>query len=1057
MPWRKWFVRCLVLTVATACGAAALVYSRWTDAAVVRGKVLDQLRRHFPGAEVAVESAHLRILGGIQVRGIRLSRPDDADLLALIPSAVVFHDKEKLLEGELNLRKVELMRPRLRAVRKADGKWNLEGIAGLLSPERSWPTLVVQQGVLVLEDQAKDGTGLTLELTEVHLVCLNDPLTVVNISGSAHSSIFGDIAIEGRWHRDSRACRFSMKAAGLPLDAGWARKIPCPRVTEYLAGTEFTGEASLELEAAYDPASSQPLSYEGKLELRKGCLRSSKLPLDLEDLTAAVHLVGQELRVEKFRARSGTAVLSGSASTRLGCMDRDYRVQMQIAGLRLTETLARRLPEPLPKLERMFAPSGTADVHFDLLHGEEGWKTLPDGSPSRVRLLAHEVDLSFERFPYPVKNVTGSVCYDFGRKRTEVDIRGLAGVRPVAVKGHWEGKGEDAEARFEIAGTDLVLEDALYRALPDGLEKRARSFRARGKVDVRAVLRKEADWDAFRNEYHLKFHETTLDWEDFPLALVEVAGYLDIYPDRWECRDFQGRHQDGLVQAACRSRPERPGKGITIELSGRNLPLDDALRRALSSKPALLKTWDTLRPRGRFDFAAVIERPENPAGTEIRLDLKGGTYVPAFFPCAVDLQAVQVRYSGQHVELLGFRGSRGETDLRLDRGDIILKDGGYFADLKDLHLRRLRLDDETVAGLPGPLRKLAESLQLEGPLTVKTRLVIAQEAATGSQPDCYWDAQAWLADSSFRTGIPFRRVNGTLACLGRHDGRVFQGLQGNLVFDRAEVLGLPCEGFHAHFRIDGKTPDVLTMNLKAPLFGGDVAGQVRLDFHSSLGYELNLTASQIDLARLGKHSLGPNNQLAGILVGRLHLTGKGTSLGDLEGNGSLDIPFGRILNLPLLLDLLKVLGLRWPDRTAFEELHAAFGIQGRRVHMRHLELLGNAVSLTGQGEFDLDGTNLKLDFYPRWARMEQMLPPAVRPLPPALTKNLLTIQVRGQVGSGPDDLKFHKRPVPLLLDPLLEWRERMRGSTAPGEAVMAPRAHPATGPSQSGRAMEEKR
>src|SRR5262249_60691585 len=97
------------------------------------------------------------------------------------------------------------------------------------------------------------------------------------------------------------------------------------------------------------------------------------------------------------------------------------------------------------------------------------------------------------------------------------------------------------------------------------------------------------------------------------------------------------------------------------------------------------------------------------------------------------------------------------------------------------------------------------------------------------------------------------------------------------------------------------------------------------------------------------------------------------------------------------LPLIRFLGLRWPDRPAFEEAHALFSIRGQRVNIDQLDLLGNVVSLYGRGEVNLDGTDVQLDFYPSWARVEQVLPPVVRSIPPAVSKNLLKIEVRGKV------------------------------------------------------------
>ncbi len=70
------------------------------------------------------------------------------------------------------------------------------------------------------------------------------------------------------------------------------------------------------------------------------------------------------------------------------------------------------------------------------------------------------------------------------------------------------------------------------------------------------------------------------------------------------------------------------------------------------------------------------------------------------------------------------------------------------------------------------------------------------------------------------------------------------------------------------------------------------------------------------------------------------LTGKGTGKDSLEGNGSVDVPNGRLYNLPLLMDVLKFLKYSRPDHTSFEEIHAQFSIHGQRVALRNLELLG---------------------------------------------------------------------------------------------------------------------
>src|SRR5262249_44907377 len=106
MVWRKWVVRLLVFGIAGLCAAVFMLYQRWTNPSAVREIVIAKLQTMFPGATVALDSARLRLLGGILVNELRISRKDDANKIEIvhIPSAVIYHDKEKLLEGEMQLR-----------------------------------------------------------------------------------------------------------------------------------------------------------------------------------------------------------------------------------------------------------------------------------------------------------------------------------------------------------------------------------------------------------------------------------------------------------------------------------------------------------------------------------------------------------------------------------------------------------------------------------------------------------------------------------------------------------------------------------------------------------------------------------------------------------------------------------------------------------------------------------------------------------------------------------------------------------------------------------------
>src|SRR5436190_23184823 len=152
-PWRKRLFRVLtVLLVGGLAGGGATVYEL-TNNSAVRKQVIEQLRKHFVGAEITLAGARFRLLGGITIDNLTLYRRDDPSQTPFlhVPSGVIYHDKELLTEGKLAVRKVKLDRPRFTVVRGPDGRWNVKDILGHVRPDVPIPIVEVEDGTVVLE------------------------------------------------------------------------------------------------------------------------------------------------------------------------------------------------------------------------------------------------------------------------------------------------------------------------------------------------------------------------------------------------------------------------------------------------------------------------------------------------------------------------------------------------------------------------------------------------------------------------------------------------------------------------------------------------------------------------------------------------------------------------------------------------------------------------------------------------------------------------------------------------------------------------------------------
>jgi hypothetical protein len=1023
MSLRKWFVRGLVALVIAGCVGAGVVYQQWTNPAAVRQQVVDLLERQFPGANVTLDGARLRLFGGVVLTELRLLRrgENDADLADVlhIPQATVYHDKERLLEGQFAVRRIEMQRPRVHIVRTRDGKWNLDGLTGKSPSGGPLPTVVIHQGTLIIDDRFAG--PVIWEIHDLNLTLVSDAPNRVSFGGTGQSETFGSMEVRGSWDRSTNAVTLAFKTTELALTRDLVHYVAAQCPDQRLAGLQLEGRADLQVNLSYQPGATPALRPDIKCQLRQITVNHPDLPSPLHNLTASLHCADGKLTLERLKAAAGVGKVECKGWADLANPQDTFAGELTASYLPLTKDLADKLPPGVRRLHELFQPVGAAKIQFFAEKQNGQWLR------KHCTLEPDEISVCFKNFRYPIDRLTGIMDYDFLTQTSKFDAVGYTGTQPLTIRGNWKGTGIDSDAFIEIAGKDIPLDSKLLDALTPNIQRQALSFHPVGRGHFRGIIRRVPGCLDYQSIYHVHFVDCNILWDEFRYALEKVNGDLFIYPRYYEFKDFHGMHGGGEVFVRGQTTPPAEGRDskLLVNILGKNLAIDDDLRTALKPFPGLIKTWDTFSPAGRLNFQSQVEQVAGqPHDLDITVDVAGCSIEPSFFRYHMHDVAGQFRYHKNKVELTNFTARHNNSLLSIDRGTVDLYPrGGFYVELNDLRANPMLADPDLLTALPQALRTTAEAINLKGqPFAMQTKMVVSASGEPGTPPEIFWDGQLWVQDADLKAGIDLNHVTGTVACRGLHNGRQLVGLCGNIYLDQATVFKQPVNGVRTHFAVREGAPDVLLFGMRAPLFGGDVTGQGRLEFNSLFRYEVDLTASQISLEDFGQHNLGPKHQLAGIAAGRLHLQGQGAGVKELEGNGSLDVPYSpltRLLNMPLLLDLLKFLGLRWPDRTAFEEAHMVYAIHGNRVSISKLDLLGNVVSLYGKGEVNLDGTDLDLEMYPSWGRAEQMLPSSVRTIPSAISKQLVKVEVTGKVGGGEDDLKFSKRLVPGLTDPLL--------------------------------------
>jgi hypothetical protein len=1023
MTWRKWLVRCLVFSVTGGLGLLGFLYLRWTNPTKVREVVIAQIREHLTGADVTIDSAQMRLLGGIFLTDVKLTKWNDAAKaeLAYIPSAIVYPDKEKIRDGKFATRKIELKRPRLHVRRGKDGEWNVSDILGPVKPDEPIPTIVIEHGTIVVEDQRLAAALPPVEITDVNLTLINDPLPAIRFEGTGKSEVAGTLQLRGTWQRVSNDTILSLQAAAIPVGGPLIQRLGayCPTVLEHAA--HLQGSGNLQADFAYSAGSPQPWSHKICARLTGGTFHHAQCPLTLSGIDATIHCLDGHVTLDRLSAQAGPARVSITGTAQRPSADADFDGTLTVDHMPLSPEVFSRLPANLQKVNADFAPTGPVSLTYHCTREAHQWH-------QRCVIKAEDLTAVFVKFPYPLQHLGGTLDQEIDTRLQKdilrVDLVGLAGVQRVYLQGTVTGSGPTSAVDFKVTGADLPLDDTLLAALPPAHQKLAQSFHATGRADFEAFVHRTAGNSIFDNRYIIHFHDAAARYDVFPYPLEKVSGRLDIQPDHWEFTDFRGTHKGCEVHTSGRSFPAPAGDRIAIEVSGDRLLLDPELETALA--PELKRAWKVFTPTGRMRFQAHVECLHNqPPDVDVTISALGCTIKPAFFPYFLSDLTGTLHYSRRWVHLHKLRARHGTTVMTVEKGDIFLKpDGGVWADMKMVSGSPLVPDEDLVRALPPALKSACETMRLKDPVDLQTRLIVATFPEAESDPDIFWDGMMTMHHATLSAGIELDNISGKAACRGRFRGGRLEGVVGNLALNEMTIFRQPFRDIQSAIEVKAETPNVLTFpGLRARIFGGEVYGPLHIEFGQPLRYEVNLTASRIRLEEFGQHNLGGENKVSGLATARLFLAGQGADAKELKGHGTVDVPNGRLYNLPLLLDLLKFLGLRLPDGTAFEEAHAVFTIHGMRVAISRLDLFGNSISLRGQGEMNLDGSDIQLDFYAVWARVVQWLPPIIKDIPTGISQGLLKIKMRGRI----NDLRFSREPVPVLVEPLKELLQSMAG------------------------------
>jgi len=1121
---RNWLIRGLILAGIATLVALGWVANSWVSPERIREQVILSLGDQFEGVDVEIGAAHMRILGGIAVRDLKLTRRGSTRPFFSAPAAVLYHDKEQLNRGRLVIRKIEMESPDLHLERDPSGRWNLEDVVKSGPADRPVPTFVAKGGTLTIVDHGPEALP-ELKLTDARFTLLNDPLPILTITADATAHGFGPVQVRARLNRITRHVNIGFEMNEFPL----GETLPAiaetfaPKIAPHLG--KITANAAVKADFSYIPEATPPWRHDVRIEVKDARLEHPELPGPLEQIAVKVRSVDGNLKIDEATAKLGGANVKIAMETAPGRIpnakpaegdhlaqleDHLQKLDVSVSGISLDDAFFTRAGEKGAKAKKMFDPKGTIELAYKFVREPQGWKREYE-----IRPLA--ASATYEKFKYPVTDVQGSVKRVLTHAEgpvTTIDLRGKAAGQPITLNGKITGEGPDPAVDLRLGAINLPLEDEkLLQAIPGRYPALIRSFHATGRADLTAKLVQQAGHNLCENEFRVELRDAKLRYDLFPYPVEKIKGFVVVrtaatdsarpvkpgepiqsLDDRDELilDGLTGSHAGAAIwlSGTKRSVPGSRDRKLVLHVGGNTCPIDTDLQAALAAMK-LADSWTTFSPRGKLTFSAdveVMDRAPLPATPDIEppfnpaADLKltfnffGPAITPSFFKYDVTDVAGWLEYRNGRVDLAHFSGKHGDARLKLDAGEVrFYSDGSTWANLGGLEVKPFVADEAMLKALPGKLRSAVEDIRLAGnadlnvkhmvvlsppdpttppepsplaPVSVLPKIVARGQApsllpsldATPGKPDpvIYWDAELKLNGASIDTGVPWTDLFGAMSCRGRYEGTHLGLVRGNVHLDRGTIAKLPVTNVQGQARVNAQQPDpaspgkYLPIELEFPslsgtLFHGSVGGEARATLDSPTRYELWLTATDVQLEEIARHQkLGSDADLKGIAQAQLRLFNRQdpkTGTWTVEGLGKIDVPSGRMYNLPVMLDLVKVLKLQAPDKTAFEEGHATFHIRGDRIKVDQLDLIGKAICVGGSGELDTSGEYVKFEFYTLGSEiLARLVNTPVGDVSAFLSRNLFKIKMTRENGV----TKYKPEPVPAITEPIKAVTDRLR-------------------------------
>lgn len=1001
---------------------------------------------HYAHLDVRVASARYAHGTGVILSGVSFAQPQadgsfrpllEVEELRLIGAL----DRDSLSTHRPRIDRIEFHRPKLTATKLANGQWSVQALLPPPQGDDSAPPapLHIFGATIVLTDETKPGAQ-PLTLRNVSLAMKQTPTADgpgrIDIQGRAEDSLARLIEFQG--NADADGGRVDMEVDVKQLGLTTDRLLAIPGLPAFmLVGLSIDGKvdahATIQRQSLVTP-----LDWQCDFTLNRCTLSHPFLPKQLTEVEITGKHDPKGFRIDKAKAKSGEAELTGMLQTLGWGPEARASCQLNVNGLALDANLYRSLPESLKRTWDRFEPRGEIDAKATLwFSAGRVW--------SDVTVSGRELSFTDTRkFNYRVDAGTGSIRYvdktTPEQSRLVIRIDAQAEGRPLNFHGDFLGvpsaatrAGQCPVGQLRVTSNAMRVTERLLSALPVSCEPVLRKLNPEGEFGITWTMRRDSlEQPEPTFAMDMLIHDGSIRFKHFPYPIRGIRGRVEQRGKQWRFLEFTTRGEDGgpaLAAAGLLDATAGPCK-LTLNINGAGLSLDETLRAALPADQR--KAWAALRPHGRVGFESSLEYTAGDLKPKLTIKVKphGQTVsiYPTFFPYRLENVQGEFVATGDEMRFIAARAKHGITRFHSDGIFQALPNAGWRFELSDLSIDRLNLNEDFRAAAPVGLRKVLNRLEPDGGLGVHHGKLSFLQSNPNQPLQTTWDMQVDCQQLDINAGVRVEDLFGMVRITGSGSGDTGVS-QGELALDSLIWNGLQLTKINGPFYCDATRCLVGTgaaeklRSAPRPVMAQAYGGVATMDgfaiFEGRPRYGMQVSLNAIDLARVSSDYLHNSANLTGKLDGKLQLQGTGNTIFGLTGSGELVAHDADLYELPVLVSMLKVLRNRSPNTTAFDSVEAKFTLRGEYLEFQQLDLLGDAISLYGRGSAGLD-RNVNLVFHSLVGRKTFIAP--IRALAGQASEQLLKLKVTGLI----EDAQVTGEPLPLVSNMFRQFQSDLR-------------------------------